>query len=322
MQCSVIIPVYNRADLIKFTLNSLDAGFHSGVDLEIIVVDDGSTDNVIEIVRNEYPHVIVAKNRGKGAPAARNTGLAISKSEYILFLDSDDLIAEHFFKRKIELMDKDMTINACYGEYDFFECDMEFDDSYVVFKHKYPYIDKVDNVKDHLINYLGGNFLPPNSIVWRRDLLEKINGYDEKLIVNQDVDLVIRALFNNIKLVAVKDGTRALIRTHTLDNRVGTANNSIPKLKSIIELRKQIFEHHIKGNSEETAYRKALSIYLFNFWRSTRHFDKVLASDFLNLSKEVFWPIKVKGNLFLRSLASILGPVKAIELKYFLLKRD
>ncbi len=90
---SVIIPVFNRADLVSATLDSVMA--QSCTDWELLVIDDGSTDGTLEVLRayreklGERMRVLQQKHAGPGA--ARNQGLAAATGTYLAFLDSDDL---------------------------------------------------------------------------------------------------------------------------------------------------------------------------------------------------------------------------------------
>ncbi|MEE9320484.1 MAG: glycosyltransferase family 2 protein [Granulosicoccus sp.] len=87
---SIVIPTYNRAASITNTLTSCFE--QTFTDFEIIVVDDGSTDNTAEVLANIDDVRLVAVNQANAGPAAaRNTGMDIAKGEYIAFLDSDDL---------------------------------------------------------------------------------------------------------------------------------------------------------------------------------------------------------------------------------------
>lgn len=86
---SVIIPTFNRAALLKSTLDSvLSQGF---TDLEVIVVDDGSTDNTIDYLRSCDGRVKVLQQSNRGPGEARNLGARHANSRYLAFLDSDDL---------------------------------------------------------------------------------------------------------------------------------------------------------------------------------------------------------------------------------------
>jgi len=319
MNLSVIIPTYNRANLIRFTLDSLKKEHHSNQQYEVIVVDDGSIDGTEAIVREDFPGVLFLKNKGMGASAARNTGLAAATGKYITYLDSDDLAGENFYIEKIKFLDQNTGADACYGDYDYFESDGPFSNDSVIFKNKYPVIATVDDARAHLINYLGGNFLPSNCIVWRRSFIMQINGHDDSLKINQDVDLFVRALLNGLNIAAVVDNTRVYVRHHFVDSRVGSANSREKKVQ-ILELRKSIYNNLKKYQFNDIAYYRALSTYLFNNWRQLRHAEPITAASFLNFAKEVYWPIEIKGNFGM--LAKIVGPVNAVNIKYLLLKRD
>lgn len=94
---SVVIPLYNKEKSIRATLESLRA--QSYIDWECIVVDDGSTDNSANIVRellNEKIRLISQPNGG--VSAARNTGIMAAKGEYVAFLDGDDIWDKDFLK--------------------------------------------------------------------------------------------------------------------------------------------------------------------------------------------------------------------------------
>ena len=86
---SVIIPTYNRADLIRAALDSVFAQEFKGY--EVIVVDDGSTDSTREILESYDNRIRLFTQGNKGPGAARNLGLEHATGEYVTFLDSDDL---------------------------------------------------------------------------------------------------------------------------------------------------------------------------------------------------------------------------------------
>ncbi len=90
MKVSVIIPCYNRADVIGATLDAV-LNQHRPPD-EVIVVDDGSTDGSADYVRTRYGHRVRVIEQANGGPgAARNTGLQVAQGEYVEFMDSDDI---------------------------------------------------------------------------------------------------------------------------------------------------------------------------------------------------------------------------------------
>jgi glycosyltransferase involved in cell wall biosynthesis len=111
---SVVIPTYNRAHLIKASLQSvLDQTLQP---LEIIVVDDFSTDNTEEVVQSlNSPLIKYVKNqRKKGANGARNTGILMAQGEFIAFHDSDDIWLPDKLKLQKQVFDADPSIDLCF----------------------------------------------------------------------------------------------------------------------------------------------------------------------------------------------------------------
>lgn len=89
MLFSVIIPTFNRCDLLRRTLASVNGQCFK--DYEVIVVDDGSADGTLEMLKAEYPQVRVLTQANAGPGAARNLGVRAAQGKYTAFLDSDDL---------------------------------------------------------------------------------------------------------------------------------------------------------------------------------------------------------------------------------------
>lgn len=109
---AAVIPLYNRRDLIGETLLSLK---HQGRAFdELIVVDDGSTDDSAEIVRRDHPDVTLIQTPNAGVQAARNRGVEEAKSKWIVFCDSDDLLEQNYLSLVERAMKTDQTIEALY----------------------------------------------------------------------------------------------------------------------------------------------------------------------------------------------------------------
>ncbi|HLF46080.1 MAG TPA: glycosyltransferase family 2 protein, partial [Chitinophagaceae bacterium] len=103
---SVIIPTYNRAHLIKETIDSVLRQTHPH--FEIIIVDDGSTDDTKQVIENHFgkdARVIYFYKQNEERGAARNFGLKQAKGDYAVFLDSDDLMLSPY----LETLDKIIT---------------------------------------------------------------------------------------------------------------------------------------------------------------------------------------------------------------------
>jgi glycosyltransferase involved in cell wall biosynthesis len=118
MRVSVIIPTFNRARLLAEAIQS-SLGQRGVPELEVIVVDDGSSDDTRSCVRHVQEgdtrlQYVYQKNRGPSA--ARNTGLRNATGEFVQFLDSDDLLLPGKISRQIRVFDGDagVGVNSCH----------------------------------------------------------------------------------------------------------------------------------------------------------------------------------------------------------------
>jgi glycosyltransferase involved in cell wall biosynthesis len=117
---SIVVPTYNRASLIGFTLDSILAQKFS--DFEVLIIDDGSKDNTVEVVKryllDSRMHYLPKENGERGV--ARNYGLARAHGKYVLFLDSDDLLhPNHLSTLRIAIDAQMISPNFVATKYDF-----------------------------------------------------------------------------------------------------------------------------------------------------------------------------------------------------------
>lgn len=103
---SVIIPVYNAAKYLRESIESVLCQTYS--DLEIIIVNDGSTDSSLEIAENYQndSRVKIISSKNKGAAAARNIGIRNSNGAYFQFLDADDILPSNKIEEQMKVLDK------------------------------------------------------------------------------------------------------------------------------------------------------------------------------------------------------------------------
>jgi glycosyltransferase involved in cell wall biosynthesis len=115
VKISVIIPAYNCQNTISKSIDSIIA--QSFKAHEIIVVDDGSSDNTFNYVRQMFPEVKLYKQENKGPASARNLGISVASGNWISFLDSDDTLNHDALKSYGILVDKNSTLNWIAGAY-------------------------------------------------------------------------------------------------------------------------------------------------------------------------------------------------------------
>ncbi len=112
---SVIIPTYNRGWILKEAIDSVLA--QDFTDFELIVVDDGSTDNTQDILTSYKEKIIVEKHsRNKGVSAARNRGITSASGQYVSFLDSDDLWLPQKLSTQVDFFNANPDALICQTE--------------------------------------------------------------------------------------------------------------------------------------------------------------------------------------------------------------
>ena len=120
VEISVIVPCYNCQDTIKECYNSIKQSIDSVLSHEIILINDGSTDNT-QFILNEIKvadkNVVVINQENKGVSSARNIGLKNAKGKYISFVDSDDSILEEYYTRMITPLKEDLGLDLIICDY-------------------------------------------------------------------------------------------------------------------------------------------------------------------------------------------------------------
>jgi glycosyltransferase involved in cell wall biosynthesis len=183
MLFSIVIPTYNRADLLRRTLKSVfDQEFK---DFEVIVVDDGSTDDAEAVVRLWGDKIQFLWTNQSGPGAARNFGVSQARGEYVAFLDSDDLWFPwtlQSFAELIEQYDQPTMLSASL---------IEFTDEHELSLVKNGVIEAVA-FPDYFASSRWGYFVGAGMAVIRREELLSTGGFTEKRINSEDHDLILR----------------------------------------------------------------------------------------------------------------------------------
>ena len=195
---SIIIPNYNKGVFIKETLDSLMN--QSIPSWEAIIVDDGSTDESLNICK-EYSikdkrFVLVERDRlPKGGSTCRNIGLSLAKGEYIIFIDSDDIFAPNCLEGRLSEI-KSSIFDFVVFQINIFQ--FKLNDSKLKWKTL-----KGDNLAQLLRHELPWCIM---SCIWKKEFLLRLNGFIEYFPRLQDVELHTRALLEeNVKYKLVLD---------------------------------------------------------------------------------------------------------------------
>lgn len=185
---SVVIPCFNAGRYVGEAIESVLA--QSYEPLEIIVIDDGSTDDSLKIIRSFGHKIDFIATSNRGASAARNTGIEQASGKYLKFLDADDRLIEGAIREQVEFSEQ------CYDR------DAVFGDA--------SYIDESGNVvadRSHRSRRMGENRLeyimkmnPQTALpLHRRRQLIEIGGFDEELSRAQEYDLHLRLVLTGLE---------------------------------------------------------------------------------------------------------------------------
>lgn len=180
-KASIVITAHNYAEYLPLSLDSaLNQTF---TDYEIVVVDDGSTDETPEILREyefEYPDKIrTIRLDGQGLPAASNAGIEAAQGEYIVRLDADDLFDENILTVEVNYLESHPDIDLVYPDY--YTIDRDGD---IIDHVRLPQIGEE-------VKLLNRSPLAAGAM-YRKSAWEEIGGYDEGLDYQEDYDFWIR----------------------------------------------------------------------------------------------------------------------------------
>lgn len=251
---SIIIPTYNRAHLIKETIESVCAQTYGN--WECIIVDDGSTDETLNVIK-EYE----IKNKKikiysrpttkkKGANSCRNYGVEKSLGDYFLFLDSDDILKEDCLQTRLGVFEK-------FPSLDFAVFSMGLLKNNRFENYKYP--DLTDASREKLIGLFITGPLPWNMTrpLWKKNFFLTQTGFNEELDMFDDDEFNLRVVYNsNIKFKFI-ESTDCFYRVYEENSLKYKDEVFIEKLfKSHLELLKTL--NQLFNSNDKIKFKKEL----------------------------------------------------------------
>ena len=197
MRISVIIPCFNAEKYIAWTLGSILE--QSRLPDEIIVVDDHSTDRSVKVVESFGERVRIVSNPRRGACHARNLGFSLSTGDAVMFLDADDVLAPDALSGLVTALQENPTGVALAPWYRLEKRGDEWIER--------PASCRRRRDDEHLLDaWLTGWWHPPCAVMWSREAYEKTGGWDPGVLVNQDGDLMMRALVADVPVSFSAEG--------------------------------------------------------------------------------------------------------------------
>lgn len=264
-EISIVIPVYNRAKLLAAALGSVAA--QTFKDIEIIVVDDGSTDDV-NATLNDFDHLpvtLVRHAQNKGAAAARNTGIQTARGNFIAFLDSDDVWLPNKLEVQLEdLKSQDESTKA--------NCT-----AYIVASndHRRKTIVRTNPPQNwHQYILLGCNLSIGTTLLVERSCFSELGFFDASMRRFEDWDWMLRYT-SRYNLTVVDEPLAVIIP------------GAPPPQRDVLDSLKLLREKHLPaisamGSGKKHRFMSALSLEESASWYRESHFFK--AASFLAIS--------------------------------------
>lgn len=181
---SLIITTYNRANLVTQAIDSVLS--QTRAPDEIIVIDDGSSDDTQTVLSTYNPPVRVIRRENGGLSAARNTGLEYATSDLIAFLDDDDTLTPNSIEDRARFLEENSAIDVVYGEISITDLT---ENARVLFGAKTGIPAPSGNV---FAAFAERNRRPVHAFMFRRSVIERVGIFDTTLSCLEDYDFWLR----------------------------------------------------------------------------------------------------------------------------------
>lgn len=237
---SIIIPTYNRANLLRETLDSVfNQTYHNW---ECIVIDDGSSDGTFDLMKeyqlkdSRFQFYKRPETMLPGGNGARNYGFTKSKGDYINWFDSDDIMHRSLLEKKMEAFMRNQNLCYCLCQMRAFQIDCQGKVNWLkttqAFKEK----------QDLFVSYVrSGISIATTTVMWKKTFLDPNNLFDEKLKQSQDLEFNSKYLFKQAEYAYINE---PLIFYRKTD--VSITLNFYPKIEkyldSYLEVRRRILK--------------------------------------------------------------------------------
>jgi len=244
---SVIIPYYNKANYIIRCIDSVMSQTFDA--FEIIVVDDGSTDDGIALITKKYRESItIISQKNQGVSAARNNGIKRAKQEYIALLDADDAWHPHYLESVNFVIDKENEVKIIGSHYsrtnDFFNKKVDSPNYY-----------KLD---DYFKKAIRNTYFTSSSSVIQKTFFEENDGFNSTLKKGEDHDVWFRVILSGGNFFYITD---TLVYYSNEDTNQVT-RNKVELEKDLVGTINTLYkEYKIKNNDKN--FNKFISLYVY-----------------------------------------------------------
>ena len=215
MLITIVVNCYNRADMVRTALDSVWNQTYRPI--ELIIVDDESKDNTMEVVeqwRKEHPDTkdftSIAKTFPNGKPSlARNRGLALAHGDYIQFVDDDDWIYPNAVKAKVDYIKSHPDCELIVNQLDYYRNGKAFASTHISLP------DDPHNLVEHILRH---ECLLVATLMFKTQTMRALGGWEKKFMIGEDVEITLRHAMNG-GTIGLVDQSLGAYRLHNSGGR-------------------------------------------------------------------------------------------------------
>jgi glycosyltransferase involved in cell wall biosynthesis len=219
MTVSLIVPAFNYGAFLPVTLDSVLRQHFQ--DWELIVVDDGSTDDTASVVkkyRERDRRIVYAPQANQGVATARNAGLALAKGEYVQFLDADDLLENRKLDSQVRYLERNPQVDLVYGSARYFRSDHPDERRFGFLPESADkaWMPEVSGTgKEVQPAIVKANIMVVHAALVRRSLVDQVGPFDQTVAPLEDWDYWLRCALQGATFHYLdKADTLSLVRVH------------------------------------------------------------------------------------------------------------
>jgi glycosyltransferase involved in cell wall biosynthesis len=277
---SVIIPCFNAEQWLKEAIDSCLK--QSYPHIEVIVIDDGSTDQSLDIIKSYHKKIIWRSDINRGGNYARNQGLFLAQGQYLQFLDADDYLLSEKIEKQVAFLEK-TQVDAVYGD---LIIQYHQEKGEVATKNTHLFHNPHDS-QAFLKHLIMDGSISPIPYLFRKQAILQCGGWDEHLRAGQDRDFLISLALSSAK-IAYQPGFDSVYR------RYGNVTVSTSNPTRLVEC------HYVTLEKAEVQLRQLQKLSSTYLWALLYAY----ASLFQKHSKFISWHLNIKllSKIFLLSL--------------------
>lgn len=293
---SIIIPCYNAEKWLREAIDNCLNQTYSPI--EIIVIDDGSTDNSLEIIKSYGEKLIWETGQNRGGNYARNRGFALSQGNYIQYLDADDYLLPEKIEKQVRCL-KETGSDVIYGDWRY---QKHLPDG-TFFLDEIQVCGPKEDFLEALLSDRG--WIAPMALLFTRDIVESSGGWDEELKAGQDRDFFISVALTGAKFV-YQPGCNSIYRRY--GNVTVSTSNKANWLENHLHLMAKIERKLNQSKLFSEKYQKALAHdYFFKATAWCHYLDYSLYHQFLKKVTMLDPNFKVERPALYKKLKKFLG---------------